>query len=201
MTVQFREFGLDDLDAVAAMADDIWFRNEYGPKNSFPMSYLYVYDCLRKQTSTVVAEENGRVVGIVSVRDHTKRSSKPIKKKDVKLYARDFLVTDESESLIQLYTMFNRQNDKMVKDCGLRGKDEILLLMVDITMRGRGLGKELFRKAMEQFSGKKGRRGYVLTDSACNYIFYDKVGCELVEHATMDFGGTPLKTMLYSFKY
>lgn len=201
MTVSFREFKLEDLVPVARMAEDIWIRPEYGPRHSFEISYLYVYHAMEKQTSTIVMEDDGEVVGVVSVRDRTKHAKPAVKKKDIMTYARDMLQMDEAEELIQLEKIYEKINRKMIKECRLQRTDEVLLLMVDFRMRGLGFGKKLFQEGLKQLSGKRGRRVFILTDDASNYRFYEKIGCEQVDHKTMDWAGKPMKMFVYALDY
>lgn len=57
---------------------------------------------------------------------------------------------------------------------------ELLILIVDDSYRGKGIGKKLLTQIFELAKNDKMKNIQILTDDLCNYAIYEKLGCKRI---------------------
>lgn len=84
---------------------------------------------------------------------------------------------------------------------------ELKILIVDPDCKGKGVGKILIKHAQELFKAEGAKSYYLLTDSGCDYHFYDHLKMSKDVEVTMDFAPEinskqtyKLSCMIYSQK-
>lgn len=79
-------------------------------------------------------------------------------------------------------------NSRMMRDSGTEDDNEIVLLAVDPTTHGQGVGTVLLDAATSYFADREQRRAFLFTDTDCTWEFYERRGLKRLakHHATRD---------------
>ena len=144
----------------------------------------YIYSCLVEATYINIAEDNGKIVGIImgnSKNDY-----------DISKHI-NFMIKSLKYSL---RIKFSRKNDKkeltgyqnlqnIYKKMLEKHKNEfdgvLTLFIVDEEYRGLGIGYKLLKDLLLYLKNKKTKKIYLYTDTTCNYKFYEKQGFNCIE--------------------
>lgn len=71
-----------------------------------------------------------------------------------------------------------RATDEMRAEAGLANQPRVLLLVVGEAARGHGLGRRLLARARDHFSRHGAERYWLVTDTDCDWPFYEHLGLE-----------------------
>lgn len=166
----------------------------------------YVYSCLLEATYTCVAEQNGKIVGVImgnaksdyKILSHLKYLLHTIQYGiKMKYYGRKFKAgIEDYKRLHEIYRSFSDKH---------KGEfDGVLTLFaVNENCRGLGVGTNLLSGLSEYLKGTNTKRIYLYTDTTCNYGFYEHKGFERLEEQplAMTKDGKPfeMNVFLYGF--
>ena len=176
--VTYHEVSEEYFDGMAKLISDQWATpsirdNPVAMKHS---GLLSVYYFMVHHTFTCVAEDNGKVIGLIICTDIRER---PVDMKYVRLLINEvaYMICNPETRDDGLawgdYTRVARElEDRVVHDIDAEAE----LFVVDPAYRGQGIGKKLFRSMVEYYK-KAGIDSFFLhTDTACSYPFYDRMG-------------------------
>ncbi len=169
-------------------------------KREFPLvghmcSNYFLMHYLRQSTFLMAAvDDNDKLIGFLGLTDKcSKREFAKCKWLDFKA------AVFEKISLVGMYVLpgsktprlfdglFFSNYDKLRKMVPNKDAPEFLVLIADPNARGMGVGKTLMIEG-EQYLKQAGFKSYYLiTDSSCDYGFYDKFGMDRVVDVSMSF--------------
>lgn len=90
-----------------------------------------------------------------------------------------------------------RATEEMREEIGLDGQPRILLLVVSPEARGQGLGKRLLEKARDHFRRHGAERYWLVTDSDCDWPFYEHLGLSRMAERNGEAPGAPEQYYVY----
>lgn len=144
----------------------------------------YVYSCLSEATYTCVAEQNGKVVGVImgkAEKDYSLLAHLPYIIKTI-TYGFKMMCYGKKckngiadyRNILEIYQDFSRKH---------KGEfDGVLTLFaVNEECRGLGVGKELLSRLFDYLQKQNVGRIYLYTDTTCSYEFYEHKGFERLE--------------------
>lgn len=168
----------------------------------------YVYGCLSEATYTCVAEQNGKVVGVImgkSDKDyhffhHLPYALKAIQySMKMKRLAKGENAKAGIRAYQELHKIYHSFSEKH------RGEfDGVLTLFaVDENCRGYGVGKTLLSGLFEYLKKQEVKRIYLYTDTTCNYGFYEHKGFERLEEHPLSLArdGKPFQMNVFLYGY
>ncbi|HAA85968.1 MAG TPA: hypothetical protein DCE14_06460 [Kosmotogaceae bacterium] len=168
---------------------------------------LFLRSSLMHSNYTLVAEENGEVVGFILGRTDRDfnlfgtlfRHLPQILWKTLLFIAQN----KRNQKLLQFVGVLNSSYKKILKVVKTKFDGELVLFIVDRKQQGKGIGKTLLNHFLDTCRSKSIRRLRVFTDTECNYGYYDHNGFrrlhELQTAAEMLQGTLPLTIFLYEY--
>lgn len=198
--IRYRPMTLADLDAVVELDWTEWFRSGDGPEQLGRMAArLDILTFLRTTTFAHVAECGGRIVGVVladlwgeapaiegrgALRDEA----------DAALRA-----SDQGRAMADELADYHACGAQMAAEVRGECQGEWQLFLVSKAVRGRGVGRELWRRVREYLRDGGVRRYYLYTDSTCPWQIYANHGMVRAaeRRGVPDTGGEPSDAFIY----
>lgn len=90
-----------------------------------------------------------------------------------------------------------RATDEMCDEAGLSNQPRVLLLVVSAAARGHGLGKRLLDRARDHFRRHGAERYWLVTDTDCDWPFYEHLGLARLAERTGAVAGAPERYFVY----
>ena len=177
--VSYHQVTEEDFDELAMLLSNQWATpeirdNPVAMKHSGLMSLYYF---MVHHTFTCVAEDNGKVIGLLICTDVKRR---PIDMKYARLLIGEvaYMICNPETRDDGLawgeYTQLAQELEERVVGNSIDAEAELFVVAPEY--RGQGIGKKMFRSMVEFFK-KVGTRNFFLhTDTSCSYPFYDKIG-------------------------
>lgn len=192
----------EEKDGRAPVPDQA--QNESQVRRKF---YAAKYDFLwylNRCTHSVVAEADGKPLGIVLADIYSSHESgvQALKGQDTIFADYDTWIRTAVPDGNK-YAEAIRQDDARTHELSDPVKPhteaEIVLFIVDGSMRGQGLGKALWLSMLETLDWHRVRRYFLYTDTECNYMFYEYRGLLRVAEKINAKGpmGEPLDKFIY----
>ena len=180
--VSYHQVTEEDFDELALLLSNQWAtpeikNNPIAMKHSGLMSLFFF---MVHHTFTCVAEDEGKVIGLLICTDVKKR---PLDMKYAKLLIGEvaFMICNPETRDDGLawgeYTKIAKDLEERVAG-GIDAEAELFIVAPEY--RGQGIGKKMFR-SMVQFFKMTGTKTFFLhTDTACTYQFYDRIGMKRI---------------------
>ena len=207
-TIKYRTIETGDYPAIGEMINQAFglYRYVSDEKTLECFKLQYVYSCLSEAAYHCVAEQNGRIVGVIM--GNAKSDYKILRHLNYILrtlqygmkmiyYGRKFKTgIDDYKKLHEIYHTFSGKH---------KGEfDGVLTLFaVKENCRGLGVGTELLSRFSEYLKSKGTKRIYLYTDTTCNYGFYEHKGFERLEEQTLEMtkDGKPFQMDVFLYGY
>lgn len=93
-----------------------------------------------------------------------------------------------------------RATDEMRAEAGLEGQPRVLLLVIGAAARGHGLGKRLLDQARAHFRRHGATRYWLVTDTDCDWPFYEHLGLVRLVERPGTVPGAPERYFVYGGK-
>lgn len=176
----YRDIQEKDYDALEKLLDMTGYFKKITPNNKVRQIVLQVYlrSCLEDSTFTKVVEHEGQVIGIVCG-----RNNKHSKKVAWTPYTAGILsrliylhLLKEGRKTLKAHRDFSQNYKELMGDKEQWFDGELTLLIVDKQYRRVGIGKTLIHQFLEYMKKTKAKNFYLLTDTMCQYTFYDHQG-------------------------
>lgn len=139
---------------------------------------VYLNQLLARQTLTKVVEYENEVVAVMMG-----RCEKLFKKRKsilylFKMYFYCFLLLFVKGGVqeIKYGSIVEKTNKELYRKAKRNFDGELVLLIVDEKMRGKKLGNKLLYDFINYMKENNAEYFYILTDSSCNYRFYERTG-------------------------
>lgn len=183
--VLYRPFEEDDFDVLAEILQLQW----HTKTENDVFNYLEACDdlayCLSTSTFSQVALVDGAPRGIALARSGDPESAWSQRWLSA---SKDFLGQMErldAQGLAR-YRAFideaDRINTQMIREGGVDASSEVVLLAVAESARGLGIGSVLFDAAVDYMAACGHASTYLVTDSTCDWKFYEKRGLRRAAH-------------------
>ncbi|MCL1869940.1 MAG: GNAT family N-acetyltransferase [Promicromonosporaceae bacterium] len=205
--IQYRPYLEQDAQDVKAIINQAFsidrFVNE--PRALDAALDVYLRTCLLGSTSTQVAVQDGRVVGIIMGRVAGRDRLPGRIGNRARLWGNmakaAVLGAAQYRSLLQMF-QFETVYADLRKATTSPTTDELTLFAVDAVTRGHGVGQRLFDGYMAHLRAHDRSEFYLYTDTRCSYGFYEKQGMTRAaeKDMTIRLDGTPetLGVFLYA---
>ena len=206
--ITFEPLTGDDLDDIAGLAADAWYSPDgLGDMTSAAMEGTWLDDSERDRVARLMATDEiaaylqemtwgvkallkGKMVGVI-VTHGTHTSSETAEHfghvgAEARKRAEELLTAareraehpDNVEPTEPIYLDEIRATKEMRAEADLGSIPRILLLVVSAEARGHGLGKRLINRALDHFRRHGAERYWLVTDTDCDWTFYEHLGLE-----------------------
>lgn len=209
MSLIYRPLKKADHRAVKDLINTSFGMRSYVRSQSVLESMLEVYlqSCLAEQTFAHVAEQDGRVVGVIMGQAKCDYRSFAHLAPMISTSLHAAVMTckgllsgekggGEYKAMHQIYR-------ELLADSGREFDGVLTLFAVSGQSQGLGVGKELLRLTTEHMRERGVSGIYLHTDTTCNYGFYDSQGFERLGERTMTMtrNGKPGPMGIYLYGY
>ena len=206
--ITFEPLTGDDLDDIAGLAADAWYSPDgLGDMTSAAMEGTWLDDSERDRVARLMATDEiaaylqemtwgvkamlkGKMVGVI-VTHGTHTSAETAEHyghvgAEARKRAEELLTAareraehpDNNEPTEPIYLDEIRATKEMRAEADLGSIPRILLLVVSAEARGHGLGKRLINRALDHFRRHGAERYWLVTDTDCDWSFYEHLGLE-----------------------
>lgn len=177
--IYFREYRKDDAPYIEDIIRNTWQYDLFCSKEvAKKMAKLYLTSCLSNQTFTMVALLDEKPSGIIMAKN-IKDYKKSVKYLLPQLVAgMGLVISNEGRKIANTFDGISDIDKNLLSERNKEFDGEIVFFAVNEKCRGTGIGKSLFRMAMEYFKKVNVEVFYLYTDSSCNYGFYEHQGLE-----------------------
>ena len=206
--ITFEPLTGDDLDDIAGLAADAWYSPDgLGDMTSAAMEGTWLDNSERDRVARLMATDEiaaylqemtwgvkallkGRMVGVIvthgthtsaETAEHFGHVGAEARKRAEELptAARERAEhPDNTEPTEPIYLDEIRATKEMRAEADLGSIPRILLLVVSAEARGHGLGKRLINRALDHFRRHGAERYWLVTDTDCDWTFYEHLGLE-----------------------
>ena len=200
--ITYRRYRGSDFAALAEIVKITWSYDKLcGEKTAPRLAKTYLYWCLAEQTYMQVAEKNGKPVGIIMGNNFSHHCGKLRFRMRAVLSGLLLRMSKDGRKASAFFDEVDRIYKRLMESGGRKYDGELTFFVMSPDARGKGAGKELFRRFKEYMAGTGARRYYVYTDTSCNYGFYESRGMKLRGSETAMFerehGSQPFTFFLY----
>lgn len=225
--ITFEPLTGDDLDDIAGLAADAWYSPDgLGDMTSTAMEGTWLDDSERDRVARLMATDEiaaylqemtwgvkallkGRMVGVI-VTHGTHTSAETAEHfghvgAEARKRAEELLAAareraehpDNVEPTEPIYLDEIRATKEMRAEADLGSIPRILLLVVSAEARGHGLGKRLINRALDHFRRHGAERYWLVTDTDCDWTFYEHLGLERLADRPGTVPGAPEHYFVY----
>nr|WP_294566081.1 GNAT family N-acetyltransferase [uncultured Succinatimonas sp.] len=173
---QILKFNYSFLPEVCALLHWIWF--EYGePKKQFFNKLLavhYFLYCLKRSSNAYCITDRNAVAGFILLKLKSKKPRFFMSKPLFKVLGVFLSLFAQCSEGLKVHALYAYNYAKLQQDYPTEKYDaEIVLLIIDPKLQGKGLGKKLIDFAIKKVRKEGAQNVFLLTDTSCNYKFYD----------------------------
>lgn len=188
--IVYRAFKKEEYSSIADILSRAFGLHRYvsNPRLLQILQQQYVYSCLSEATFIRVAEEDGKIIGVIMGKSQS----------DYRILSHlHFLLLsgwygmimkmssnakhtgiDDYHKLHHIYHTFSKRHKGTF--------DGVLTLFaVNNESRGKGVGKTLLSELISYWKEHKTKNVYLYTDTTCNYGFYEHQGFTRLEEETL----------------
>lgn len=225
--ITFEHLTGDDLDEIVGLAADTWYSPEgLSNLSGAATEGTWLDDAERNRVSRLMATDeiasyfadmtwgvkakmDGKIVGVI-VTHGTHATGDAVEHygrvgADARRRAEELLTAarersehaGDSEPGENAYLDELRATEEMREEAGLGNQPRILLLVVSAEARGHGLGKRLLEKALDHFRRHGAERYWLVTDTDCDWPFYEHLGLSRMAERDSEAPGAPDQYFVY----
>ena len=141
-------------------------------------SWIYLFEILEETEKMVIEKESGKVIGICGYAKWN--SKKHLFRKKCFQILKTLLIWSPFVKDKQAIYKYNNDYDYTPKELDNYFDGEISILILDSNYRNRGIGKKMITQIFEYAKNDNMKNIQILTDSSCNFKFYEACGCNKV---------------------
>ena len=207
-TINYRTVEKKDYPAIGEIINQAFglYRYVSDEKTLDCFKQQYVHSCLSEATYTQVAEQDGKIVGVImgnaksdyKILPHLKYILLTLQY-GIKMiyYGRKFKTgIEDYKRLHEIYHTFSGKHKGEFNGV-------LTLFAVNENCRGLGVGTKLLSELSNYLKSKSTKRIYLYTDTTCNYGFYEHKGFERLEEQTLEMtkDGKPFQMNVFLYGY
>lgn len=141
-------------------------------------AWIYLMEILEETEQFVYYRENGKLMGFAG---YSKWNSKKhlLKKKFYSFIKSQLYKSKEIKDLNALKE-YDNNYDYVPNDMRNYFDGEVSMVIIDKTIRGKGIGKKLLSNVFTLAKKDNMRNLQILTDESCSFYIYESLGCKKV---------------------
>lgn len=206
--IHYRGITQQDYPQVSSMLCEIWKFDKYlrdaDVVRRAGLAFWYSY--LARQNYAEIAEREGAVLGVLL--GHCASLPFPPEhkgfEKEARRFLREFSKSGEGRKFYKAQTRTAKYERRLLAPYEGKFDAELVLFATAPNARGLGVGKGLLSRFNAFLEEREARRVFLLTDSFCNFGFYDHLGYERLGETEGLLGieedGKPLHFYLYGYE-
>ncbi len=225
--VTFEHLTGDDLDEIVGLAADTWYSpSGLSDLSNAATEGTWLDDAERNRVSRLMATDevasyfadmtwgvkaklNGKIVGVIVTHgthttgdavEHYGRVSADARRRAEELLCAARERSEHGgdvEPGENAYLDELRATEEMREEAGLGDQPRILLLVVSAEARGLGIGKRLLEKAVDHFRRHGADRFWLVTDTDCDWPFYEHLGLSRMAERAGEVPSAPDQYFVY----
>lgn len=198
-----------DFDCIRSLINQTWRIDRFCSDEKLLETGLdlFLRSSLMNSNYTLVAEENGKVIGFILGRTDkgfNLLGNLLLHLPHILWNTLSFIARNKSDQkLLQFVGVLNSSYKKILKLAKTKFDGELVLFIVDTEEQGKGIGRSLMNRFIGKCRTKGVRKLRVFTDTECSYGYYDYNGFrrlhELETDAQMLEGTLSLTIFLYEY--
>lgn len=159
--------------------------------------------CLTNYTYSKVALLDNEVVGIILVKDIAKHKC-PLSNRIEQIKAIiSLLASKEGRKVSKIFDSVSGIDKQLLSNTNKTYPAELALFAIKSSCRNKGIGKLLFKSALEYLDNQNIDNFYLFTDTSCNYGFYEHQGmirrCEKEHFFTINNQKEKMNFFIYDY--
>ena len=179
--ITYRKINKNDYNYIKDMMNKNFYLYEYIEDKRILDTFLnsYLYNCLAEKTFSMVAEKDGKTVGIILGNAKQEYKTYKASLNIIKAFYYTLLTGIKAKiykTNIKQYKGIVEIYNKLMKKANKNFDGVLTLFVVNDKYQGYGIGKKLLSYFFEYEKQNNVKNIYVYTDSKCNYKFYDSQG-------------------------
>lgn len=205
LNVTYRDLEKKDYPYVEKIIRDTWNYDNIcqKPSTAKQMAKVYLRGCLTQNTFARVAVCRDRVVGIIIGECEKDRKMNPGAHISSFFNGLRLMLSGDGRKVGKQFRGFEKTDREMLESCKKKFDGEVVFFAVAKSVRGCGVGKELWGQLRGYFRAKGAERVYVFTDNTCNYKFYESQDFERLDcrELLISPGGQRFRLEMYLYEY
>lgn len=181
-----------DFEMAKRLVPDEWLRLDYSGGERIAHEELVIADMLVLSTYAIVAEEYGKLAGLLVARfDDCTPGEKDVRRWKRVIEHSTKVLSNGSEGAKKALAM-EQGIPALLEQLGAQAGDrmpennELLLFLVSPDFRGHGVGSALVKRFEDHLAMRGSHSYYLLTDESCTYGYYDRHGFERIARVDAD---------------
>lgn len=141
-------------------------------------AWIYLFEILEESEKIILERSDDKVIGICG---YSKWNSKKysMRKKFYSFLKKLLIYSPKIKDKKAIFTYY-KDYDYLPENMENYFDGEVSILIVNRTYRGKNIGKKLLTTIFEMAKKDNMKNIQILTDESCNYMFYEKIGCQKV---------------------
>ena len=179
MPLQLREYQKNDFIALKNIIRKTWRYDEFSsPKTASRLADVFLSSCLANQTYTRVAEIDGKPAGIIMAKNIEEHHA-PLRYRIRQWRAiLSVMLFKEGRKVSGIFGGVNDIDKALLAEAQTQYQGEVAFFAVSSSVRGKGVGKMLYRKMLDYMRAHSIEKFFLFTDTSCNYGFYEHQGMQ-----------------------
>ena len=172
---EVKEVTIKDMKQAVRLLDNEWNlgKKESGATDNI-CAWIYLMEILEITEHFVYYRENGKLLGFAG---YSKNSSKKhTLKKRFYTFVKNRLYKSKSIKDLNALHEYERNYDYMPEYLKNRFDGEISMLILDKSLRGKGIGKKMLEDIFDLAKKDNIKNLCIYTDDSCSYYIYETLG-------------------------
>lgn len=147
-------------------------------------AWIYLMEILEETEQFVYYKENGKLLGFAGYSKDN--STKHLLRK--KLYSFIKKQLYKSKEIKDIKALHEYEDNYYYVPDELKNyfDGEVSMLIIDKSLRGKGIGKEMLAKVFELAKKDNMKNLQILTDESCSYYIYESLGCKRIYETVVE---------------
>ena len=141
-------------------------------------AWIYLFDILQESEKIIKYKDGNKLIGFCGY--SKENSNKHIISKKFYRFIKNKLYKSKSIKNLKAFKEYESNYNYLPEELKGYFDGEVSILIVDKNYRGQKIGKKLLLDVFELAKKDNMKNLQIATDEACNYKFYEKLGCEKV---------------------
>lgn len=147
-------------------------------------AWIYLMQVLEETEQFVYYRENGKLLGFAG---YSKINSKKHRlKKKFYTFVKNRLYKSKKIKNLEALHEYENNYDYMPQDMKIKFDGEVSMIIIDSSLRGKGIGKKLLSDVFELAKKDNLKNLYIYTDDSCSYYIYETLGCKRIYETTVE---------------